>query len=108
MSALSTATQAFRPVSSVTSIQRHYQPSLVVLQSSSSSSTTKQQQQSQNRKPVDWKRAKHCAEHFGACDVEEVEQLHAGKETNNIESFQQLCVCVPRVTYTYSEYIVLH
>lgn len=61
---LATTAMAFRPVSSVGG------RSLVVLQSSS---TTK------DRAPVDWNRAKHCAEHFGACEVEEVEQLHAGK-----------------------------
>lgn len=29
--------------------------------------------------PVDWKRAQHCAENFGACDVDEVEELYQSK-----------------------------
>lgn len=55
---------AFRPVS-------HRQPfrrAGVALEG------TKQDPQS-----IDWARAKHCAEHFGSCEVAEVEELYASK-----------------------------
>lgn len=58
---------AFHPVS----FRQDTRCSLIVLQSG-----TKQG----GSRAVDWKRAKHCAEHFGACDVDEVEQLYSGKQ----------------------------
>ena len=52
------ATQAFRPVS------LPHRASLTVLHETKEESS------------VDWKRAKHCAEHFGSCEVAEVEDLY--------------------------------
>ena len=57
---LSAVTQAFRPIS----IARQG-GSLTVLHA-----------QTQDASSVDWIRAKHCAEHFGSCDVDEVEDLY--------------------------------
>lgn len=55
---LLSATQAFRPLA-----LPHYRALTVLHETKEESS-------------VDWKRAKHCAEHFGSCDVAEVEDLY--------------------------------
>ena len=59
--AWSAAVQAFQPTFRPTG------RSLVVVHSTKEDSA------------VDWNRAKHCAEHFGSCDVAEVEDLYNRK-----------------------------
>lgn len=62
VSSLSSLADAFHPV-----LQGFHCRSLTLLHSTKDTSA------------VDWKRAKHCAEHFGTCDVDEVEDLYKRK-----------------------------